>query len=44
MDYYATYDKRTGEAYAVDLSGRDTPTTLDADTDAPAVEPLGYSV
>jgi hypothetical protein len=44
MDYYATYDKRTGGKYTFESRGSSPSTVVDeADAAADAVEPLGYT-
>ncbi len=45
MDYYATFDKRTGKPYDVDLGRAETPVTgVDGADSGAAVEPLGYRI
>ena len=47
MDYYSTYDKRTGGKYSFEDSRGESPATVTGEEDtsaAAAVQPLGYSV
>ena len=46
MDYYSTYDKRTGGKYSFEDSRGASPATVTGEEDgsAPAVQPLAYSV